>query len=64
MPVVVSGRDVSGGWMGIKISITAPVFSFFFQAEDDIRDAQESRGLGDGYKRQPHHLSPKLLNQQ
>src|SRR5674536_406423 len=32
---------------------------FFFQAEDGIRDAQESRGLGDVYKRQPqgqaHH---------
>ena len=27
--------------------------SFFFQAEDGIRDAQESRGLGDVYKRQP-----------
>ena len=27
-------------------------FSFFFQAEDGIRDAQESRGLGDVYKRQ------------
>ena len=26
---------------------------FFFQAEDDIRGAQESRGLGDVYKRQP-----------
>ena len=25
---------------------------FFFQAEDGIRDAQESRGLGDVYKRQ------------
>ncbi len=23
---------------------------FFFQAEDGIRDAQESRGLGDVYK--------------
>ena len=30
-------------------------FFFFFQAEDGIRDAQESRGLGDVYKRQ--HLS-------
>ena len=33
---------------------------FFFQAEDGIRDAQESRGLGDVYKRQGHvvvHLS-------
>eukprot|EP00658_Telonema_sp_P-2_P031334 TRINITY_DN23471_c0_g1_i1.p2 TRINITY_DN23471_c0_g1~~TRINITY_DN23471_c0_g1_i1.p2 ORF type:complete len:125 (+),score=26.44 TRINITY_DN23471_c0_g1_i1:64-438(+) len=27
-------------------------FIFFFQAEDGIRDAQESRGLGDVYKRQ------------
>ena len=27
-------------------------FYFFFQAEDGIRDAQESRGLGDVYKRQ------------
>ena len=29
---------------------------FFFQAEDGIRDAQESRGLGDVYKRQPYLL--------
>ena len=28
------------------------VLIFFFQAEDGIRDAQESRGLGDVYKRQ------------
>ena len=28
---------------------------FFFQAEDGIRDAQESRGLGDVYKRQVGH---------
>ena len=28
------------------------VGDFFFQAEDGIRDAQESRGLGDVYKRQ------------
>ena len=27
-------------------------FVLFFQAEDGIRDAQESRGLGDVYKRQ------------
>ena len=26
--------------------------SFVFQAEDGIRDAQESRGLGDVYNRQ------------
>ena len=30
------------------------LFFFFFQAEDGIRDAQESRGLGDVYKRQTH----------
>eukprot|EP00658_Telonema_sp_P-2_P044738 TRINITY_DN3263_c0_g1_i2.p1 TRINITY_DN3263_c0_g1~~TRINITY_DN3263_c0_g1_i2.p1 ORF type:complete len:726 (+),score=195.94 TRINITY_DN3263_c0_g1_i2:32-2209(+) len=29
-------------------------FFFFFQAEDGIRDAQESRGLGDVYKRQAY----------
>ena len=29
----------------------------FFQAEDGIRDAQESRGLGDVYKRQAHGRS-------
>ena len=28
------------------------LYFFFFQAEDGIRDAQESRGLGDVYKRQ------------
>ena len=34
------------------ISCCVLVFCFFFQAEDGIRDAQESRGLGDVYKRQ------------
>eukprot|EP00658_Telonema_sp_P-2_P013968 TRINITY_DN15296_c0_g1_i4.p1 TRINITY_DN15296_c0_g1~~TRINITY_DN15296_c0_g1_i4.p1 ORF type:complete len:513 (-),score=115.52 TRINITY_DN15296_c0_g1_i4:143-1681(-) len=33
-------------------------FFFFFQAEDGIRDAQESRGLGDVYKRQTKFSSP------
>src|SRR5674536_367834 len=32
--------------------IYSRLFFFFFQAEDSIRDAQESRGLGDVYKRQ------------
>eukprot|EP00658_Telonema_sp_P-2_P055137 TRINITY_DN43839_c0_g1_i1.p2 TRINITY_DN43839_c0_g1~~TRINITY_DN43839_c0_g1_i1.p2 ORF type:complete len:136 (+),score=54.57 TRINITY_DN43839_c0_g1_i1:82-489(+) len=32
-------------------------FFFFFQAEDGIRDAQESRGLGDVYKRQVYSRS-------
>eukprot|EP00658_Telonema_sp_P-2_P076009 TRINITY_DN65927_c0_g1_i1.p1 TRINITY_DN65927_c0_g1~~TRINITY_DN65927_c0_g1_i1.p1 ORF type:complete len:147 (+),score=20.48 TRINITY_DN65927_c0_g1_i1:98-538(+) len=31
---------------------------FFFQAEDGIRDAQESRGLGDVYKIQPPSHQP------
>src|SRR5674536_388595 len=31
---------------------------FFFQAEDGIRDAQESRGLGDVYKRQGGNRLP------
>ena len=31
---------------------------FFFQAEDGIRDAQESRGLGDVYKRQVPKKKP------
>src|SRR5674536_385456 len=34
-------------WFGVG-------FFFFFQAEDGIRDAQESRGLGDVYKRQSY----------
>src|SRR5674536_381334 len=33
------------------------VVVFFFQAEDGIRDAQESRGLGDVYKRQVHGVT-------
>ena len=35
------------------------VCSVFFQAEDGIRDAQESRGLGDVYKRQ--HLRRQVV---
>eukprot|EP00658_Telonema_sp_P-2_P019332 TRINITY_DN17626_c0_g1_i1.p1 TRINITY_DN17626_c0_g1~~TRINITY_DN17626_c0_g1_i1.p1 ORF type:complete len:158 (-),score=34.73 TRINITY_DN17626_c0_g1_i1:203-676(-) len=33
---------------------------FFFQAEDGIRDAQESRGLGDVYKRQMLFPGPAM----
>ena len=33
---------------------------FFFQAEDGIRDAQESRGLGDVYKRQDPDFVVKI----
>ena len=32
--------------------VVSGICFFFFQAEDGIRDAQESRGLGDVYKRQ------------
>ena len=38
-----NGSDGEGRELGVV---------FFFQAEDGIRDAQESRGLGDVYKRQ------------
>ena len=34
------------------MSLDCVLVFFFFQAEDGIRDAQESRGLGDVYKRQ------------
>ena len=34
---------------------------FFFQAEDGIRDAQESRGLGDVYKRQEQNIKKNGL---
>src|SRR5678815_3450872 len=39
-------------WRTSVISGRCLLFFFFFQAEDGIRDAQESRGLGDVYKRQ------------
>eukprot|EP00658_Telonema_sp_P-2_P022717 TRINITY_DN19088_c0_g1_i1.p1 TRINITY_DN19088_c0_g1~~TRINITY_DN19088_c0_g1_i1.p1 ORF type:complete len:146 (-),score=26.70 TRINITY_DN19088_c0_g1_i1:241-678(-) len=37
-------------------------FFFFFQAEDGIRDAQESRGLGDVYKRQAAYSAGPVIN--
>ena len=36
----------------LQLHYVTCLFLFFFQAEDGIRDAQESRGLGDVYKRQ------------
>ena len=36
----------------IGVILLCFIIFFFFQAEDGIRDAQESRGLGDVYKRQ------------
>ena len=44
-----------GNWVCVCVSgltVFELVGCFFFQAEDGIRDAQESRGLGDVYKRQ------------
>ena len=35
---------------------------FFCQAEDGIRVAQESRGLGDGYKRQVQLFRAKVVD--
>ena len=43
------------GLVRVYHEVVTPVsssFVFFFQAEDGIRYAQESRVLGDGYKRQ------------
>ena len=37
--------------------------SFFFQAEDGIRDVLGSRGLGDVYKRQDIEKANKQLNE-
>ncbi len=34
----------------------------FFQAEDGIRGAQESRGLGDVYKKQVIFLRPRIID--
>ena len=34
--------------------------SFYFEAEDGIRGAQESRGLGDVYKRQVSYRLPSM----
>eukprot|EP00658_Telonema_sp_P-2_P082341 TRINITY_DN868_c0_g1_i1.p1 TRINITY_DN868_c0_g1~~TRINITY_DN868_c0_g1_i1.p1 ORF type:complete len:373 (+),score=121.69 TRINITY_DN868_c0_g1_i1:101-1219(+) len=39
-------------------------FFFFFQAEDGIRDAQESRGLGDVYKRQVRDRMPTNMTKE
>ena len=38
--------------VGTSGGVDRDVWCFFFQAEDGIRGAQESRGLGDVYKRQ------------
>ena len=52
--------DAGGSWeprpaMLSKVTIPLTTQSFFFQAEDGIRDVERSRGLGDVYKRQILH---------
>src|SRR5678815_4583615 len=44
---------------GRRIIKKKKISFFFFQAEDGIRDAQESRGLGDVYKRQAPGVLPR-----
>ena len=39
-------------WVLVGVVFFVYFVFFFFQTEDGIRDAQESRGLGDVYKRQ------------
>ena len=46
------GRSTVLCWATPLLAETQLPFLLFFQAEDGIRDAQESRGLGDVYKRQ------------
>ena len=48
------------GAVAVLLSFLSVLFFFFFQGEDGIRAAQESRGLGDVYKRQV--LLRKALN--
>ena len=45
------GKWVASGKINLMVNASDSPF-FFFRAEDGIRDAQESRGLGDVYKRQ------------
>ena len=47
-------RDL-GEFLGVEMRLIGR-FSFFFQAEDGIRDLVRSRGLGDVYKRQGINL--------
>ena len=55
-----SSQNVYQSWIEIHTT-TLYGLVFFFQAEDGIRDAQESRGLGDVYKRQSFTLNQKTL---
>ena len=48
-------NTVSRAFVGVIVFLC-----FFFQAEDGIRAAQESRGLGDVYKRQVSFTIEKM----
>ena len=51
--------DLSISSMYLCLLVLFSVSSFFFQAEDGIRDLVRSRGLGDVYKRQVLWLKRK-----
>ena len=46
---------------GRELLCFRPEVSFFFQAEDGIRDRSPSRGLGDVYKRQKQYSGDYLM---
>ncbi len=45
------------GWLNAKVNVMSVRGIFFCQAEDGIREAQESRGLGDVYKKPVEQLA-------
>ena len=49
------GCDI-GEFIENNLNLVVVGLFFFFQAEDGIRDLVRSRGLGDVYKRQRHHV--------
>ena len=55
MSLYVSMRFIGSllGMRSCESRLKCVFISFFFQAEDGIRDLVRSRGLGDVYKRQP-----------
>ena len=53
--------EASSSFIDRRLTMTIGVFSFFFQAEDCIRDLVRSRGLGDVYKRQVQRIVVKFV---
>ena len=62
--MIVTCREVLAVLLNITDYPRSVMSVFFFQAEDGIRDAQESRGLGDVYKRQNTPCSLRRQTQQ